>query len=461
MAATLDRFEAGVAGLDDVLAGGFFRGSLYIIEGEPGAGKTTLANQIAYHRAQSGERIIYATLLAESADRMLAYISNMTFSDPFRVGREISYVSFYNALSSRGLPGLLEEIRNTIREKDPSILILDGLLVAAERSESSFSYREFIHIIQGEAQLHGCTVFFLNNGSESPYSAERTMVDGIIRLGSLRNQARVVKTLEVMKLRGADYLSGVHFLTIDQGGARVWPRFETLMAPDPVHLPEGAVSTGNKGLDELLCGGLPVGSGTLVVGPSGSGKTSLGLAFLQSASTSEPGLFVSFYEKPAVLRRKAERLGIGLERPILDGSLKLMWMRPAEKTIDETCHLILREVDALGARKLFIDGATALRLLSLFPERLTAVLRSFSEQLLARGVTAIFTFEPRDLFSPRIPEIEDLSAISDNILLLRLADQGQTLSRSVCVVKVRDGGIQSDVVPYSLTDHGLVIERAG
>lgn len=118
-------------------------------------------------------------------------------------------------------------------------------------------------------------------------------------------------------------------------------------------------------------------------------------------------------------------------------------------------------MDALGARKLFIDGATALRLLSLFPERLTAVLRSFSEQLLARGVTAIFTFEPRDLFSPRIPEIEDLSAISDNILLLRLADQGQTLSRSVCVVKVRDGGFQSDVIPYSLTDHGLVIERAG
>lgn len=458
MAAVLEKFDTGVAGLDDVLAGGLYRGSLYIIEGEPGAGKTTVANQIAYRRAEAGETVVYGTLLAESADRMLAYISSMSFADPGRVARQISYVSFYNSLASAGVPGLLDDVRDAIRRLRPSVLILDGLLVAAERSETAFAYREFIHVIQGEAQVNDCTVFFVNNGSESPYSPERTMVDGIIRLGTVSSRARKAKTLEVMKLRGADYLTGLHFLTIGKNGVRVWPRLETVTAGEPDPLPEGTVSSGNSGLDSLFGGGLPAASNTLVVGPSGSGKTSLGLSFLRFCSPGEPGLLISFYEKSSVLERKAARLGLKLEDPLDKGGLKVVWMRPAEKTIDEVCHRILEEIDALGARRVFVDGATALRLLALFPERLTGVLRSFAESLSARGVTAMFTLETRDLFSPEMPQIEDLSAISDNILLLRLRDTGQTLLRSACVVKVRDGSFRPDVVPYSLTDQGLVIE---
>lgn len=457
MVTALEKFDTGVTGLDDVLAGGFFRGSLYIIEGEPGTGKTTIANQIAYRRAEAGETVAYGTLLAESTDRMLAYISGMSFANPNRVAREISYMSFYSALSSAGLPGLLDEVLDTIRRSRPSVLILDGLLVAAERSETASAYREFIHVVQGEAQVHDCTVFFVNNGSESPYSPERTMVDGIIRLGTASRQTRRAKTLEVMKFRGADYLTGMHFATIGYTGVRVWPRFESLAAREPDHLPEGTMSTGNAGLDTLFGGGLPFASSTLVVGPSGSGKTSLGLAFLASSSASEPGLLISFYEKAAVLQRKAKKLGLRLADQLDEGTLKFVWIRPAEITVDETCHRILGEIDALGARRVFIDGATALRLLAIFPERMTAVLRSFSEHLLERGVTAMFTLETRDLFSPKMPQVEDLSAISDNILLLRLQDTGESLRRSACVVKVRDGGFQTDVVPYTLTDKGLVL----
>ena len=157
----MDRIDTGVPGLDTILNGGLFKGGVYIVEGEPGSGKTILGNQICFHRAAQGESTIYITLLAESHTRMIAHLRNMGFFRPDLVSSAIYYISAFKVLEEAGLEGLLKSVHEAVDGRRASFIVLDGLVSAEEFAPSARTFKKFIHEVQTISGMTGCTVLLL------------------------------------------------------------------------------------------------------------------------------------------------------------------------------------------------------------------------------------------------------------------------------------------------------------
>jgi circadian clock protein KaiC len=168
----IERVPSGVAGLDTILRGGFTKGGIHLLQGTPGAGKTTLANQICFHHAALGGQALFVTLLAETHTRMLLHLGTMRFFNASRLPEQISYISGFGVLQSEGLPGLVTLLRREIAARKVTVMVLDGLVTAKDRAASDTEFKTFVQELQTQAGLHGCTVFLLTTakGQTTPPS---------------------------------------------------------------------------------------------------------------------------------------------------------------------------------------------------------------------------------------------------------------------------------------------------
>ena len=287
----LQRLVTGIEGLDDLLKGGLIAGAAYIVQGRPGSGKTILANQLAFNHVASGGRVLVATLLSESHERLFQYLSTLSFYDAAKIGDQIQFLSAFDTLDQEGLEAVVRLLRGEIARHGASLLIVDGLLTARSRAETVLDTKKFIFELQAHAAFAGCTLVLLTSTHLEDDSPEHTMVDGVIELGEDLHGARAVRRIQLRKTRGSGALSGLHECEISADGLKVFPRLEALYSR-----PSGTgsetcarVSSGVASLDQLLQGGLAQSSVTLVMGPSGSGKTSLGLSFLGASTVEAPG----------------------------------------------------------------------------------------------------------------------------------------------------------------------------
>lgn len=453
----LARMPTGITGLDTILKGGLFRGGLYIVEGPPGSGKTTLATQIAFGRARAGEHVVYVTLLSESHDRLLQYLGNMSFVDMGLLPDSITFVSAFPALREGGLPDVLALLRETIRSSKPSLVVLDGLYVAQESATSEKDFREFLHAMQGESSVHNCTLLFLTSGPSPAYRPERTMVDGIISLSEEPVSTRTVRFVHVLKFRGSATLQGQHGFRITDDGLVVSPRLEAAFDLKEERPSGPRISSGIPGLDAMIGGGIPGCSSTLLIGPTGSGKTTAGLIFLSQATPDDPGLFFGCYEMPERLKDKARSIGIDVDRLLESGALVLDWHKPFESFLDEKADRLQTAIRRIGARRVFIDGIGGFRQTAVQPERLNAFFSALTLCLRHEGVTTLCSVETPPEGRTVIATLDDLSPIAENIILLRYAEYQSSLLRAISVLKLRDGAFDSSIMPFEITDHGIRI----
>ncbi|RDS82813.1 hypothetical protein DWU98_06595 [Dyella monticola] len=451
----LDKISTGVEGLDCLTGGGFLRGSAYIIQGPPGAGKTILANQFCYAHVRAGGRALYLSLLAESSARMLAYVSQMSFFDPDVVPARMEYISGYGVLEREGLPGLLKLVQHELRRFDASAMVLDGTFVA-QSVASEQEFRSFIHTLQGVANLANAVLVMLTHQAREVSSPEHTMVDGWIEISNDIVRYRSVQSIQVRKHRGAAILGGKHRLRISASGIDVFPRIESCLsdAPPPPH-PGTTVSTGLAEFDKLLGGGLPSESATLVMGPTGSGKTTLGVCFSAQASAQAPALLLSFYESPARLRARARQLGFDLDRLADQNVLRLLWLPPADLIVDEVAHGIVQHAKAIGAKRVFVDGIVALRDSLVFRERLPYFINALSHQLRECGATVMYTQESAEMEVDNVMPNDELSAMVDNVMVLNISRRRHTAQRYISVVKMRDRHFEPRIQPFHIGEQGL------
>jgi circadian clock protein KaiC len=219
----IEKLSTGIEGLDRLTDGGFRRGSAYIVQGPPGAGKTILANQFCYAHVRDGGRALYMSLLAESSDRMLAYVRQMAFFDEDVVPGRLQYVSGYGVLEREGLPGLSKLIQHELKRHQATAMVLDGTFVAqAVASEQEF--RAFIHGLQGVATAAGAVLVMLTHQARAATSPEHTMVDGWIEMSNETVGYRAVQHIQVRKQRGAAIVGGKHSFRISAKGITVFQR---------------------------------------------------------------------------------------------------------------------------------------------------------------------------------------------------------------------------------------------
>lgn len=437
-----DAMPTGIAGLDEFLDGGLSRGDLYLIAGPLGVGKTTLGNQVAYAQAKAGAVAIYATVLAETHERMLMHLANFAFFAPEMVAKRVHYISLYDELGSAGLSGALMLLRRMVREHRASLLVVDGASLFDDFAPSAVEFRRFTSQLHAQLAALGCTTLFLADDDGHSSTAIGFQVDGIVTLEDDSIGLRDVRLLRVAKLRGANPLRGRHHFTIGPRGLDVFPRLEASVArrqQSAANYSDQALQKfGIVGLDQMLGGGLPPASTTLLLGVPGTGKTCMGLAFIvEGANAGEPGLIATLDERPSHLIQQAAALGFDLGGHVESGLVNILWHLPLDLSLDAWVRELLSAVETSDVRRVFIDPAGAVREMDVYSDRLSSLLPALIGDLRQRGVGAVFAAELRSVVGTQL-EVPPPSfpVLLDNAILLRYHEHGSELRRLVSVLKV-------------------------
>lgn len=396
----MKRLPTLVAGLDTILHGGLFEGGVYILEGPPGVGKTTLANQIAHLHAARGAKALYVTMLAESHARMLQHMEGQKFFRRESVNDGVFYISGYRELEQGGLKGVVRLLHNELARSGAALLVVDGLVVERRPELPDPGIRPFVHELQGLVTAMNCTCLLLTSGHANALGAEQTMVDGIFVFEDRSFHWRAERRIEIRKFRGSAVDRGQHTFCITDEGLEFFPRLEALGTAGVEHADAGdaVVPTGIATLDRALpSGGVLQGSASVLVGNSGAGKTLHALGFAAAATASRPALYMACTESAADLHRLAREHGLLLNELVRSRLLTIRPLGTGDEALDEMGHRLLRLVDDCGVKRLVVDGLEGMADTLAFAERGYRFVGRLLRELKAREVASLFTVDPAAL----------------------------------------------------------------
>lgn len=459
-APALQRLPSGIPDLDTILRGGFFRGSLYIIRGAPGTGKTILANQVIFHAINQGGHAAYISLLGESNSRLFAYLSSLSFFHLAPIGDALLYHSASHVVESNNVQELQTIVKAAIVDHRAQVVVIDGLGTVGALSTSNIAFKEFIRSLQAYCEAHRCTAFILQDEQERA-SAVDTIADGILVLSNTQGPFGGLRELEIRKLRGSGYLEGRHQFEITTDGLRLYPRTEAVLhRHQPPTTVDARLRFGIPAFDAMLGGGLPGASITMVFGTPGSGRTFLGQYFLtEGAARQEPSLYFGFNEAPDELKAKAEQIGLPFTTAVETGAVTLLWQPAFENVLDGLIEKLLTIIRQGKIRRLVIDGLEGLEQAAIVPERLQSVFAALMFELRRLHVTTLFTLELQSLGSPSIDiPVRDVSMLADNIIFLRTVELHSHLRRLISVQKMRRSSFDIGIREFTITSSGIVVD---
>lgn len=460
---SLPLISTGVQGFDTILGGGLPKTGLYLVQGLAGSGKTTLAGQIGFHHASQGSKVIFLTLIAESHGKLLNHLSNYSFFDESLLGSNIFLFSGYQHLAKKGLGELIGFITNTLAEHKPDMLIIDGFRSVHEADASEMTLPEFMHTLNCLGTTMGCTTFLLSPTQGNQPESENTLVDGLIELGQFEKGMRIVREIQIYKIRGGKHFLGRHTFAIGTEGITVHPRLEAVTSNGKLQI--GASNKylrfGVPGWDELIGGGIEEGSTSNMMGHPGTGKTLMGLNFLnEGVRLGEPCLMLGFYESIPRLVLKAKAVGMDLQPAVHNDKLDIIWLPPLEYLMDELAGRVLENIDRRGVTRLFVDGIEGFEAITVHPERVASFMLALVSELRIRNVTTLFTQELsyfQDVSkSGGLPS----SALYENIFMLKNREIAEKGYRQISVVKLREHGYNTSNYILDISNTGLRLDGA-
>lgn len=463
---TVERRATGITGLDEVLQGGLILGGSLLVLGEPGTGKTTLGNQLAYNFAAAGATTLIVTLVAEAHDRMLLHLGGFSFFAPEQVGQRVRYFTLVDEFAQHGLSGGLAALRQLVRDQGASLLIVDGASRFEDFATSRPEYRRLSAELHAQLALMGCTVVLLAQPSVEGDALHTlgTHVDGIMLLEDRIVGRHPARMLRVLKLRGSDSLRGNHEFAITGAGVEVYPRLEAALVPTRAARRgrQKRHPLGISGLDAMLAGGVLTGSTTLIVGPPGIGKTTIGLHFIsEGAHRNARTLIAGFQEPPERLVAKADGLGLALSGQVEANRVQMLWEPSPDRPLDAWAGQLLAVVAEHRPECLLIDALTDVARLGTAPDRLPAFFTALSHALGTFGVTTLLTAEVPTVEGTALDvPLPETTATLDNVILLRYVEPRSRLHRLVSVLRVRESGFDPGVREFIITDRGIEVDAS-
>jgi circadian clock protein KaiC len=449
------RIETGVRNLDKLVRGGLPKGSVIVVAGSPGAGKTILTQQICFHTASAAQRVLYFNTLSEPTAKTLRYLSQFSFFDASKLDTAIQFVDLGVILRAKGLEETSKLIMDHVKKVKPAIVVIDSFKVFDDLARSSAELRKFSYEVAVNLMAWESTTLLLGEygAAEIETNPLFSIADGLVMITQREQSGEQQRFLQIVKLRGTSHDRDAHPFVITSDGVEVFAPRATIQREDRG---PGAsrCKTGIAKLDDLLGEGIPRGSSLLVAGVAGTGKTLLLLEFVyRGARAGEKGIIFSFEETTERLLATARGLGWELEQEIERRMVEIVFIPQPDIMVEGHLLMIQERVEAMQARRVAIDSV------SVFLHKVTDP--RTSREKIFQLASVIQNIQAVGLFATDIPYgANQLSrfgveeTVVDGVILLTSTEEGFERQRYLEVYKLRN-------TAHLKGRHNMVIGRGG
>ena len=466
-APSIDHISTGIPGLDELLRGGLTANRMYLIEGSPGTGKTTLALQFLLTGRDQGESTLYVTL-SETANELTAIATSHGWSlegvELFQLAQseglkpEEQYTLYHPAEVELG--DTVRAILETIERLQPTRVVLDSLSELKLLARDPLRYRRQILALKEFFAGRECTVLLLDDMTAGGADLQvESVAHGVILLETLPFEyGRARRRTRIVKIRGVAAIEGFHDFVIKRGGLEVFPQLVATTAALP--RPDTSVASGVTELDQLLGGGLTWGTTTLLIGPAGSGKSTLAAQYAASGVTHTKAAIFLFDERASTFVSRCDALGMRVSERIADGSVTLQQIEPGEMSPGEFSYRVRVAVERDHARVITIDGLNGY--LNAIPQVEAPLVRM--HELLSflneHGVATLMVVAQHGIVGSNMQTPLDVSYLADAVVLLRFFESQGMVRRALSVMKKRTGPHESTIREFQIGPERLHVGKA-
>jgi circadian clock protein KaiC len=463
MSKNTQRAKTGVPGLDEVLHGGLIAERLYLVDGNPGAGKTTFALQFLLEGKRAGEKCVYVTL-SETQEELEAGakshgwdLSGIDIVELIATEKELQGDEQLTMLppSEVELGETTRLIIDAIERVQPSRMVLDSLSELRLLAQSSLRYRRQILALKQFFIGRKCTVVLLDDRTaEGPDLQLHSIAHGVIALDSTSPAyGQSHRQVEVIKFRGSDFVSGFHDFAIRRGGLQVFPRL--VSAQHSREFPKEALKSGVAALDMLLGGGVDRGSSTLLIGPPGSGKSTIAVQYaLAATKRGDHAAAFLFDETKSAMLTRSTGIGMKFEEGLSGGQIEIHQIDPAAISPGEFADMVRGSV-AHGAQVVVIDSLNGY--LNTMPQNnfLTAQLHELLSYLNLQGVATFLIVAQSGIMGSNMSSPVDASYLADSVVMLRYFEHAGAVKKAISVLKKRTGGHEGSIRELTFSHAGI------
>lgn len=457
--------STGIAGLDNILGGGLTKDRIYLVEGEPGTGKTTTGLQFLLEGARQGESVVYITLAETTGELQSVAESHGWSMDGIHIHEvlpsenllkpEAQYTMFHPSEVEMGATTQL--ILSVIDLRKPTRVVLDSLSELQLLADTPLRYRRQVLALKQFFASRSCTVMLLDDRTSAGADLQvRSIAHGVITLEqSVKDYGAERRRVRVVKYRGMAFRGGMHDYDIQLGGLCVYPRL--VAAESRVMGARAQLQSGLDQLDALLGGGLEEGTSTLISGPPGTGKSSLASQYVAAAAgRGESSAMFLFEEATNNLLNRTDGLGMDIRAPYESGLVQIQQIDPAELSPGEFTSAVCQAADR-GCKVVVIDSINGY--LNAMPDErfLTTHLHELLTYLGQRGVVTLLVGVQQGMLGGNMSTAVDASYLADNVLMLRYFEHDGEVKQAVSVFKKRGSLHERTIRQFSMSERGIEV----